>query len=65
MSQEQDKLPFLRFEILKFQINSSKTTIDLHELKTEVEIKERNDPRQACIYFSFFLDFIFIEIHFE
>lgn len=34
--------PFLRFEIIKFQIQSSKQLVDLNQIKTEVEIKEKN-----------------------
>ncbi len=57
----QDIQPFLRFEILKFQINNNKQSIDLTKIKTEVEIKEKNQSTQPCM-FSFYttkLTFLF------
>ena len=54
--------PFLRFEILKFQIHSTKQVIDLNKLKIEVEIKDKNQSNQPCISF---LLFSFIFHHFE
>ncbi len=47
----QDTHPFLRIEILKFQISNTKQTIDLSKVKTEVEIKEKNQPTQSCMSF--------------
>ena len=46
----QDIQPFLRFEILKFQINNNKQSIDLTKIKTEVEIKEKNQSTQPCMF---------------
>jgi hypothetical protein len=47
----QDIQPFLRIEILKFQISNNKQTIDLAKVKTEVEIKEKNHSSQPCMFF--------------
>ncbi|CAF1070431.1 unnamed protein product [Adineta steineri] len=38
----QNTHPFLRIEILKFQVSNQKQTVDLTKLKTEIEIKEKN-----------------------
>ena len=46
----QDTQPFLRIEILKFQIGNSKQTVDLSKVKTEVEIKEKNQSTQTCMF---------------
>ena len=40
--------PFLRIDILKFQVNDIKHAVDLSKVKTEIEIKERNHLRQTC-----------------
>ena len=40
--------PFLRIEIFKFQVSPHRQTINLRELKTEVEIKEKNGSNQSC-----------------
>ena len=34
--------PFLRLEIIKFQVNHGKQSVDLSEVKTEIEIQEKN-----------------------
>lgn len=47
--------PFLRIEILKFQITNTKQIVDLSKVKTEIEIKEKNQTtkeRMLSIYFS-------------
>ena len=44
----QNTHPFLRFEILKFQINN-KQIIDLNNIQTEIEIKDKNSPNQSCM----------------
>jgi hypothetical protein len=49
----QDTHPFLRIEILKFQLSNTKQTIDLSKVKTEVEIKEKNQPTQSCMSFFY------------
>jgi hypothetical protein len=52
----QDIQPFLRIEILKFQISNNKQTIDLAKVKTEVEIKEKNhSTQQPCMFFLLYL----------
>jgi hypothetical protein len=38
--------PFLRIEILKFQLNTNKQIIDLNKVKTEIEIKEKHHSSQ-------------------
>ncbi|UJR29412.1 hypothetical protein I4U23_010624 [Adineta vaga] len=43
----QSTQPFLRIEILKFQINNQKQTIDLSRVKTEIEIKEKSQSTQT------------------
>ena len=45
--------PFLRFEILKFQIHSNKQIVDLNKFKTEIEIKDKNQSSQPCMYHCF------------
>jgi len=39
--------PFLRFELLKFQINSPKQSIDLKDLQIEIQIRNKNDSTQS------------------
>ncbi|CAF1269791.1 unnamed protein product [Adineta ricciae] len=43
----QNTHPYLRVEILKFQINNSKQTIDLSQVKTEIEIIEKTQSTQT------------------
>lgn len=45
--------PFLRFELLKFQIHSPKQIVDLNKLKIEVELREKHQSNQPCISFLF------------
>ncbi len=49
----QDNHPFLRIEILKFQVGYNKQTIDLTKVKTEVEIKEKNCSTHTCMSFFY------------
>ncbi len=46
----QNSHPFLRIEILKFQVSNNKQLIDLSKVKTEVEIKEKNHSTQPRMY---------------
>lgn len=39
--------PFLRLEIIKFQVNHGKQSLDLSEVKTEIEIKEKSLSSKA------------------
>ena len=34
--------PFLRLEIIKFQVHPGKQSLELSEVKTEIEIQEKN-----------------------
>jgi hypothetical protein len=47
--------PFLRIEIVKFQIGNNKQIIDLSKVKTEIEIKEKNHSTQARKYIFIYL----------
>ena len=40
--------PFLRIQIVKFQIGSHKQTVDLDKVKTQVEIREKNASTARC-----------------
>lgn len=41
--------PFLRFEILKFQLHSNKQIVDLNKLETKIEIKDKNQSNETRI----------------
>jgi hypothetical protein len=60
----QDAHPFLRIEILKFQISNNKQPVDLSKVKTEIEIKEKNQSTQSCMSLFFYSlnknDFLFL-----
>ncbi len=62
----QDAHPFLRIEILKFQISNNKQPVDLSKVKTEIEIKEKNQSTQSCMSLFFYSlnknDFLFLII---
>ena len=45
----QNTHPYLRVEILKFQINNYKQAIDLSQVKTEIEIIEKTQSTQTCM----------------
>ena len=53
--------PFLRFEMIKFQIPSSKQSLDLSQMKSEIEIKEKNLSTQlnSASKKQFFVDLSF------
>jgi hypothetical protein len=59
----QNTHPFLRIELLKFQLNNLKQPIDLTKIKTEIEIKEKNPSTQSCMlnYFIYiYICFVYI-----
>lgn len=47
--------PFLRIEILKFQINNTKQIIDLSKIKIEIEIKDKHQSTQARMFLFIYL----------
>ncbi len=59
----QNTHPFLRIELLKFQINNHKQTIDLSKIKTEIEIKEKHPSTQSCMidyFINIYIHFFFL-----
>jgi hypothetical protein len=58
----QNTHPFLRIELLKFQINNHKQTIDLSKIKTEIEIKEKHPSTQSCMI-DYFINIYFFSLY--
>jgi len=54
MTSQNNTHPFLRIEIVKFQIGNNKQIIDLTKVKTEVEIKEKSHSTQTRNIFYLF-----------